>query len=1299
MSRTWSALLAGLLLGIAAGLPARADDLDIYTNPTVLPTQAPLTALALDLNLTNPNSLVCDNVLLSTSAACVDIRAKVTLNDLLGLLGLPVSLLNGLDPLSLLGDLSSGVRVILSTTISLVSSLSLSQQQIYVLGLRQILEALIDSRVTIFLNHANEGPGNGPCAFADASSLGGQRQDTLACSNGAYVFAGISNLANPLELAALLTKLTSGLTTSSILGATGLLNFADSPFQAKEIYLELAKYLRGDPIYNGHLGYFDYGDNNPTTNLDSSLPLLSWDPGVEKPGNREYQPALAEFDQACTINLVHVQLTNATQQDESDAELQRLFPFADANGDDNLSLGELVESAATDGFVYGPGDNRLINSYFVVQDNLSDLENLTSLGLNVTDYSNVLGLLGRGQSIAGSLVKSLSVDTSISSLSVAASRSSATGITDAAYLPLFRPDPQQRPDWPGNLKRLRLVSESGDPLELRDANGRAAIASDGRIRTTALSLWTDPSALDGRSADGRKTDLGGAGQQIPGYQLGGGGAPGRGNPVGDASGRRLFYDSYDLFEDGASLVALNPDDAAVRSDLLADTGAAAYTPPTNVCGLACEAAFASCGLLCGTTQATANTLCATSALTCTTLCTTVATACNLLCLPGVLGNACRTSCSNSQTSCNNSCSNTQTSCLNTAASAFGSCSASCSSNRSSCLSACGSGGRTADTVARELLLHARGYAVGTLAEPAGTGPASSPTNSGIAGRPWLMGALLHSRPLAINYGPREGGAEDIRVVFGSADGTLRMVDDRDGRESWGFMPRRLMRQLPVLRENQAGAALPYGVDGSPVSLIRDRAPSGGENAGRLGVIGDSDEDRVLLFFGLRRGGSAYYALDVTDPDAPALRWSISPDGLRRAGSEGVVTGSASDYAALGLAFSTPQLARLRIDADGDPASTDDIETRSVLVFGGGYNGGRNSAGNKLGKDLNNSRHAIASEQIGKDDGGAGGDRGNALFLVDAETGALIWRGQRAASAGSTAGGRGFGHPLLVDGVAADVTVLDTNSDGLSDRIYFGDTGGRLWRADLPGSDRSAWTLVPLASVGRHSATTPSLASDRRIFQAPDYVPIRYRDQVYDIVLFGTGDREDPLNLVTENWFYAYRDTDVISGKTSAQVAASDTEAELAGARHSAFRDQSSSCASGAGSECRDVALLDPGYRLALSRRGEKLFSVPLSVGGATSFSSYVPPDPASPDAAICVPQEGAGRLYNLALRNSAPLPYLNQLGEARDSALPAPGLPGELSAVTRSTQAAGNKLIEQKVPPSLRASWRERLGEDEKPLP
>ena len=47
--------------------------------------------------------------------------------------------------------------------------------------------------------------------------------------------------------------------------------------QGKELYFELFRYLTGQNIYNGHLGFTDFGDNDKTTNLDVDFPAASWD--------------------------------------------------------------------------------------------------------------------------------------------------------------------------------------------------------------------------------------------------------------------------------------------------------------------------------------------------------------------------------------------------------------------------------------------------------------------------------------------------------------------------------------------------------------------------------------------------------------------------------------------------------------------------------------------------------------------------------------------------------------------------------------------------------------------------------------------------------------------------------------------------------------------------------------------------------------------------------------------------------------------------------------------------------------
>ena len=181
-------------------------------------------------------------------------------------------------------------------------------------------------------------------------------------------------------------------------------------------------------------------------------------------------------------------------------------------------------------------------------------------------------------------------------------------------------------------------------------------------------------------------------------------------------------------------------------------------------------------------------------------------------------------------------------------------------------------------------------------------------------RPWLLGAPLHSRPLAVSYGARPGTAysadnPDIRIFFGSNDGVFHMLantteeGEESGRESWAFIPPELLGMQFELAQNHVSAlpSHPYGIDGEAVALIRDRDGDG--------TVESQEGDTVWVFVGQRRGGRSMYAFDMTDPDNPQYMWTIS--------------NTTAGFEQLALTFSTPRIARLDL---GDGAPT------PVLIF-------------------------------------------------------------------------------------------------------------------------------------------------------------------------------------------------------------------------------------------------------------------------------------------------------------------------------------------------------------------------------
>lgn len=464
-------------------------------------------------------------------------------------------------------------------------------------------------------------------------------------------------------------------------------------------------------------------------------------------------------------------------------------------------------------------------------------------------------------------------------------------------------------------------------------------------------------------------------------------------------------------------------------------------------------------------------------------------------------------------------------------------------------------------------------------------------NNSADARSWILADAIHSRPFALNYGTAGGHSEEnpnIRLFMGTGDGLFHIIENTDsdgnetGREVFAFYPREMLKNIKLRMDNNITALkMQYGVDGEPVVYTKDR--------NKDGTIDHAAGDKAYVFFGLRRGGKSYYALDVSDPDDTRMLWKISKtDG--------------GDFDELGMTFSTPVVGTVRYD-----------ETEvDVLVFAGGYDGGWNDDYTaRIGKDLDDS-----------DD-----SEGNAIYIVNLHTGELVWKAVNGSTGNSS--NTSYEHAGLVDSIPSGVTVLE-NLNGNIHRIYVGDTGGAIWRVDLPEGDGSSdshrqdsWFITKLAELGTDGATT-----DRRFFHAPDIVETFDGSGTFDGILIESGDRADPNEKLVDNYLFYIKDRKIVTGdatvKAENDVANPPGRIVFDSAEANGLLDQTD-CVTGAEDGCDAFPL--NGWKIALERDGEKGLSTPLVDAGRVFFTTFRPGS-----VGTCEPSEGQGSIYlvNLA---------------------------------------------------------------------
>ena len=467
----------------------------------------------------------------------------------------------------------------------------------------------------------------------------------------------------------------------------------------------------------------------------------------------------------------------------------------------------------------------------------------------------------------------------------------------------------------------------------------------------------------------------------------------------------------------------------------------------------------------------------------------------------------------------------------------------------------------------------------------------------------VFGDPLHSKPLVVNYGGDSESTQEIRLIVGTNAGVLHMFDDNGNSvdEAWAFMPKEFLSDVKTLRENFSYSSKVYGVDGPVTSHVYD--------ANGDGKI-DESVDKVWIFFGLRRGGNSFYAVDITKKDSPKLLWHIDA--------------SSTGFTDLGQSWSKPKIGYSALNI------VDDVP-KPVLFFGGGYD-------------------------INKDDGGVGDSDtvGLGAYMVDAESGKLLWTLSNESSSATNTYYAG------ADSIPAPVGILDSDGNGLVDRLYLGDTGGNVWRVDMPGaspnSSSTPWTAFKLASVGGDTDAT-----DRRFFYEPsiaralitDTVTVETKDEhgeivktvtqqerPYEAILISSGDRPTPLAADTDDGLFMFKDENVITQSFSSSISPANPAPNTI--NHKATGDTDlydytdnpfgKSLTADQLEQLHLAVSAKSGWYIDLTEDGEKGTAAAIAINGVAYYTSYVPPANVEFDEETCKLEIiGGGFLYAVDL--------------------------------------------------------------------
>ena len=334
-------------------------------------------------------------------------------------------------------------------------------------------------------------------------------------------------------------------------------------------------------------------------------------------------------------------------------------------------------------------------------------------------------------------------------------------------------------------------------------------------------------------------------------------------------------------------------------------------------------------------------------------------------------------------------------------------------------------------------------------------------------RPLLLGAIVHSKPLAVYYVDNT----NTRIYVGANDGMLHAFD-ADGEEVYAYIPSLAFKSISSFAEESFDIFFNASVDG-PISMLHiDQSHDGIINNG----------EKAYLIFGYRRGASGYTVIDISDPDKPKFVQNLNTEG--------------------GLSFG--KAAVFRKCSSGSCSYAEDLDY--YLAVPGGYDECHDPASLQASPAVNTPT-CKTSQLVGNK---------FTLYKFDKEQGKFTDKVTFDTSSSSKLAEADKG--WLQTSFTSVPLVVNTSGKAAVDTefVYFTDLSGTVFRADVRNNDMSKWTAKVVFTEREEKALDRVWGEINRSYVASNFYPPLERYNPSRNSETTTGGWKIPIPVVTGN---------------------------------------------------------------------------------------------------------------------------------------------------------------------------------------